>query len=124
MAKNYLEKNELYIEIILSKGQGKLTRKAEKLIELIAKNMIKKELYLRLSEDDRADLYQEGLYDMLLKWHGFNEDKYDNALAYLSEIFKRAATRMFNDFYKKKGDSSIRLISIQSSNDGNGLHSI
>ena len=38
----YLNNKELYIEIIVSKAQGRLTRNAEKMLELLAKKTIKK----------------------------------------------------------------------------------
>ena len=38
----YLNNKDLYVEIIVSKAQGKLTRNAEKMLELLAKKTIKK----------------------------------------------------------------------------------
>jgi hypothetical protein len=38
----YLNNRELYVEILVSKSQGKLTRKAEKMLELLGKETIKK----------------------------------------------------------------------------------
>ena len=120
----YLNNKELYIEIIVSKAQGRLTRNAEKMLELLAKKTIRKMRYW--SNDDKLDCYQSGLLDMFQNWFNFNEDKSINAFAYFTEIFKRGLAKGWNDLYKKKGDSEhlIRLISINSANDGNGLHSI
>jgi hypothetical protein len=113
MEKQYLSNKELYIEVIVSKAQGKLTRNAEKMLELLAKKTIKKMRYW--SNDD-----------MFQNWYNFNEDKSINAFAYFTEIFKRGLAKGWNDLYKKKGDNEhqIKLISINSANDGNGLHSI
>jgi hypothetical protein len=49
-----------------------------------------------------------------------------NPFAYFTEIFKRGIAKSFNEIYKKKGDpdSSIRLVSLEGSNDGMGLHSL
>ena len=41
----YLNNKDLYIEIIVSKAQGRLTRNAEKMLELLAKKTIKKMRY-------------------------------------------------------------------------------
>ncbi len=122
--RQYLNNKELYIEIIISKARGKLTRNAERMLELLAKKTIKKMRYW--SNDDRLDCYQSGLLDMFQNWYNFNEDKSINAFAYFTEIFKRGLAKGWNDLYKKKGDNEhhIKLISIESSNDGNGLHSI
>jgi hypothetical protein len=75
----------------VSKAQGKLTRNAEKMLELLAKKTIKKMRYW--SNDDRMDCYQSGLLDMFDNWYNFNEEKSDgNAFAYFTEIFKRASS--------------------------------
>jgi DNA-directed RNA polymerase specialized sigma subunit len=124
-AKNmYLHNRDLYIEIIISKAQGKLTRESKQMLELLAKRTIKKMRYR--SNDDRNDCFQSGLLDMFSNWYNFNENKSDNAFAYFTEIFKRGMTKGFNDLHKKKGDSEnlIKLVSIDGSNDGQGLHSI
>lgn len=122
--RQYLSNKELYIEIIISKAQGRLTRSAEKMLELLATKTIKKMRYW--SNDDKLDCYQSGLLDMFQNWYNFNEDKSINAFAYFTEIFKRGLAKGWNDLYKKKGDNEhqIKLISINGANDGNGLHSI
>lgn len=120
----YLHNKDLYIEIIVSKAQGKLTNKAKIMLELLAKKTIKKMRYY--NNDDRMDCYQSGILDMFSNWYNFNEEKSDNAFAYFTEIFKRGIAKGYNEIYKKKGDSEhlIRLVSIESSNEGQGLHSI
>jgi len=120
----YLNNKELYCEIIISKAQGKLTRKSEVMLELLAKKTIKKMRYW--NNDDRLDCYQSGLFDMFNSWYNFNEEKSTNAFAYFTEIFKRGLARGFNELYKKKGDAdnSIRMISIEGSNEGMGMHNI
>jgi hypothetical protein len=58
MEKQYLSNKELYIEVI-KEAQGKPTRNAEKMLELLAKKTIKKNEVL--SNDDKLDCYQSGL---------------------------------------------------------------
>jgi hypothetical protein len=120
----YLNNRELYVEIIVSKAQGKLTKNAERMLELLGKKTIKKMKYW--SNEDRLDCYQSGLLDMYQNWYNFNEDKSVNAFAYFTEIFKRGLAKGFNQLYLKKGDmeNHIRLISIEGSNEGSGIHSI
>ena len=120
----YLSNKELYVEIIISKAQGKLTRKAEKMFELLGNKTIQKMSYR--SNDDKMDCYQSGLLDMYQNWYNFNENKSVNAFAYFTEIFKRGLAKGFNELYKKKGDNDnlIKLVSIEGSNDGQGLHSL
>lgn len=120
----YLNNKDLYVEIIISKAQGKLTKNAERMLELLAKKTIKKMKYW--SNDDKLDCYQSGILDMFQNWYNFNEEKSVNAFAYFTEIFKRGLAKGFNEIYKKKGDSynQIKILSIESSNDGQGLHSL
>ena len=121
---NYLHNKDLYIEVVVSKAQGKLTRNAKVMLEILAKRTIKKMRYW--SNDDRMDCYQSGLLDMFSNWYNFNEEKSVNAFAYFTEVFKRGIAKGYNELYKKKGDNDhqIKLISIEGSNDGMGLHSI
>jgi hypothetical protein len=120
----YLDSKKLYIEIVVSKAQGKLSPSAALMFELLAKNTIRKKRYR--SNDDKMDCYQSGLLHMYQNWYNFNEEKSTNAFAYFTEIFKRGLASGFNEIYKKRGDNdnAVRLISIEGSNDGNGLHSL
>jgi len=121
----YLSNKELYYEVIVSKAQGRLTRKSEKMLELLAKRTIKKMRYWNV--DDRFDCYQSGLLDMFDNWYNFNEEKSKNAFAYFTEIFKRGMAKGFNELYKKKGsneDFTPQVFSLSSINDGQGMHNI
>ncbi len=120
----YLNNKDLFVEIVVSKAQGKLTNNAKIMLELLAKKTIKKMRYW--NNDDRMDCYQSGLLDMFSNWHNFNEEKSTNAFAYYTEIFKRGLAKGYNELYKKKGDADhqIKLVSLDSSNDGQGLHSV
>ena len=64
----------------MSKAQGKLTRNAERMLELLAKKTIKKMRYW--SNDDKLDCYQSGLLDMFQNWFNFIE------VSFLSEELK------------------------------------
>ena len=101
---------------------GKLTRDAQIMLELLGKETIKKMKYT--NPDDKMDCLQSGLLDMYSNWHNFNEEKGDNAFAYFTEIFKRGMSKGMNQLRKKKGekDEKIIVISIESSNDSQGLH--
>lgn len=120
----YLQNKDLYIEIVVSKHQGKLTPESKKMLELLADRTIKKMRYP--NQDDRNDCYQTGILDMLSNWYNFDNEKSSNTFAYFTEVFKRGMAKGYNQLYKKKGDANhdIKLISIESSNDGMGLHSI
>lgn len=124
MAK-YLEDHELYYEIVLSKGKGKLTRKAERMLILIGNEVItKKDRYYK-SDDDKKDCLQHGLYMMFQNWYKFDENRFKSALPYFTEIFKRAMAQGLKDIYNIKNyKDKVTMISLDSSNDGKGLHNI
>jgi hypothetical protein len=120
----YLSPKKLYCEVIVSKAQGRLTRRAQSMLILLADRTIKKLTYY--NPDDRFDCYQQGLYDLFKNWHNFNEEKSENSFAYLTEIFKRGATQGLNKIHKRKGSDgqSIKVYSIDNINDGQGMHNI
>lgn len=125
MAK-YLEDRDLYYQLVLSKGRGKLTRQAQDMLILIANNTIRKKERNYNNIDDRNDCIQQGLLHMFQNWKNFNPKKYDTAFPYFTEIFKRGLADGINIINNKKNynDDKIVMISIDRSNDGNGLHNI
>lgn len=104
---HYLSNKELFCEIIVSKAQGKLTRKAEKMFLLIIKNVGKKFYYNTL--DDRHDCQQEASLQVFKNWMSFNEENTDNAFSYITEISKRGYAKAFNDLYKINGSYQKHL---------------
>jgi len=122
----YLNDRELYYEIVVSKGKGKLTKKAEVMFILIANNTIRKKQSKYKNSDDMDDCLQQGILRLFENWKGFNERKYTSALPYFTEIFKRGIADGYNVLYNKKSytDDNIRFISLDSSNDGKGLTNI
>jgi hypothetical protein len=108
--KNYLSNKDLYCELIVSKAQGRLTRSAEKMLILLAKNVIKKMYYS--DPDDRLDCLQTAYLDVFANWYSFDELKGDNAFAYFTEIIKRGLAKGWNSRYKLKGDENAVVISL------------
>lgn len=124
---NYLEDSDLYYEIVLSKGKGYLTRKAEHYFELIAKNTIRRKINEYRDEEEMMDCMQHGILIMFENWNNFNEHKYKFALPYLTEVFKRGIAAGFNEIRGRKPhqqNNNIKFISLNSSNDGKGIHTI
>jgi len=123
MAK-YLEDRELYYEMIISKGKGKLTKRAEHLLILIAKNTVRRKERNYNTTDDKNDCVQQGILHMFQNWKNFNHLKYDAAFPYFTEIYKRGLADGLNLINNKKSynDDFIRMISIDRANEGKGLH--
>lgn len=124
MSKIYLKNKDLLQEIVESKKNNKLTPKAQEMFVLLANKTIQKMRYY--NPEDKKDCMQTGLMDMFANWHNFDVNKSTNAFAYFTEIFKRGLAREYNTLYKRKGDPEglSKHISIESSNDGEGLYSI
>ena len=123
---NYLEDSDLYYEIILSKGLGKLTRKAEYYFELIATNTIRRLLY-KYKYGEMDDCLQHGMLKLFSNWFSFNEKRFKYALPYFTEMFKRGTTEGYNEFHNRKPhqkDKYIKYVSIDSINDGSSMQNI
>jgi hypothetical protein len=113
-SKKYLNNKHLYVELVISKAQGKLTRRASEMLYLLGKNIMRKFSYK--NNDDKKDTFQEGMLQVYKNWYLFDEDITDNAFAYITEVFKRGVAQGFNKVYQKKGDEylSKRNVSMSS----------
>jgi len=89
----YINETDFFYEIKISKGKGKLTKKAEDMMILIANEMIKKFQYVDYR--NRYDCKQHGLLCMFLQWQKFDENRYDKAFPYFSELCKRGIAKCF-----------------------------
>ncbi|MET4072953.1 hypothetical protein [Hymenobacter sp. UYCo722] len=120
-----VDAKQLYIEIVISKGQGRLTSKAQELLVTLAKNAIRRKQYY--SEEDRDDCHQTALMSMFANWQSFNPVKYANAFAYFTEVFKRGLAEGFNQLHNKRGlerGERVRSVSINSGNKGEQMFNI
>jgi hypothetical protein len=124
MAQIYLKNKDFYNEILKSKEKNELTPQAQQMMILLANKTIKKMRYY--NPIDKEDCLQTGLMIMFSNWRNFDETKSVNAFAYFTEIFKRGIAKGFNELYKLKGDpdKKIKTISIQSSNEGEGIYNL
>jgi hypothetical protein len=123
--KKPIDDKELYIEIVVSKGLGRLTPRAKELLIKLASNAIRKKQYY--AEEDRDDCRQTGLLVMFMNWHNFNPEKFSNAFAYFTEIFKRGIAQGLKECHGKRGedkDYKVRTVSINSANQGQGMFNL
>jgi DNA-directed RNA polymerase specialized sigma24 family protein len=107
--KKYLSNKDLYIEIIVSKAQGRLTNRAGQMLVLLGKKLQNK-MYYR-DPDDKKDCLQEAMLSVFRLWYNFDEMKGENAFAYYSEIIKRGLAAGWNKMYKTKGEQ-VEFISL------------
>jgi len=122
-----INKEDLYKEIVIAKYYGRLTRKGEKMLVELAERAIRKKIRSYKNTDDMHDCLYTGIKTILSNWFQFDEEKYDNAFAYFTEVFKRGIAEGMNELYRRKGQKKgekITVISMNSSNDGEGLISL
>ena len=96
----------------------KLTRDAEKMLQLLAEKAINRLQYV--NEDDRKDCLQFALLDLLKYWRNFNP-KFTNAFAYFTEIAKRGYAKGWNKLHPNKTKGTIS-ISADCSTIGHMIH--
>jgi DNA-directed RNA polymerase specialized sigma subunit len=120
----YLNDRDLYYEIVISKGKGNLTPKAEKLLILIANRVITKFESQYKTIDDRNDCLQNGILGLLDNWKTFNELEYSQALPYFTEVVKRAMAAGYNIINNRKSytDDNIQFVSLDNTLDGKGFY--
>lgn len=106
--KNYLSAKDLDYQLIVSKAQGKLTSEAQKMIILLAKNVIKKFYYV--NPDDRLDCLQTAYLDIFQNWYSFEETK-GSSFSWVTEVVKRGMAKGWNRIHKTKG-ADVEIISL------------
>lgn len=128
MAKKKIDKKTLLYEVLLSKGTGKLTRNAEKLLQLLSEKAMPR-TSSKEYDIDYFDYLQTAHLIIFTNWWKFNLNVTDNAFAYYTELHKRAVAEAKNEIYSLKGltkdeQKGTRNISLNSSNDGQGLYNV
>lgn len=127
--KNPVNNRDFTYEILLSKGLGKITRKAEKMLILLADNAIHQVRRKITDPDDLHDCLQTAKLNLFKNWYMFNPDVTYNAFAYYTEMHKRSIPEFMDKKNKKKGltkeqQNNVQFISLNNTNDGQGLYNI
>lgn len=113
--KKYITAKDLDYHMIVSIAQGKLTTEAERMIILLAKNVIKKFYYA--SNDDRLDCLQGAYLDIFKNWHSYDPNK-GMAFSWVTEVVKRGLAKSWNSIHRTKG-ADVQIISLTAyDNDG------
>lgn len=109
--KKYITAKDLDYHMIISKAQGRLTRDAERMIILLAKNVVKKFYYA--NPDDKLDCLQSAYVDIFANWHSYDENK-GQAFSWITEVVKRGLAKGWNRQHRLKGDKNneVRVISL------------
>lgn len=97
--KIYLTNSDLVKELIISKALGRRTPQLDKMFLLLATKTINKMTYNNI--EDKKDCLMSGLLRMMTYWRSFDEEKYDNAFAFFTQIFKHEIASEFNRLHNK-----------------------
>jgi len=108
---NYINKNYLTYETILSQGKGKVTKNLEIYFTLLVDNIIK--LNNIYDYEQRNDMMQTAYLNLYKNYQNFNSKKYDSPFNYFTEIIKRAFAESFNLTNKIKYNNRLVTINIE-----------
>ena len=92
---HYINNNKLTYEIILSIGLGKPTEKLKIMLYNICFGLHQK-LQKDYPMEYRFDILTDSYIYVLKKYNKYDYKKYDNAIAYFTEVSKRALAHSFN----------------------------
>ena len=114
--KKYITAKDLDYQMIVSKAQGRLTKEAERMLILLAKNVIKKFYYA--NSDDKLDCLQTAYLDIFSNWYSFDENK-GQAFSWVTEVVKRGLAKGWNQQHKLRGDDtgSVKVLSLDGYNE-------
>jgi hypothetical protein len=112
--RNYVNKEELYQEIIKSKERGELTPFALKMLMQMVAECSKKFRYKYAHDKD--DCMSTAYLDILLYWKSFDPEKSNQAFSYFTSMIFRGFCKGFNKQHPLKEN---QLLSI---NEQDGIH--
>lgn len=112
----YFDNKMAFYQMVVSKAQGKLTPKLLQMCMKIVKGVSRKFRYK--NEDDRWDCESYAIEMIVKNWYLFDTDKYDNIMAWVTEVVKRGFALQFKRLQKTR----LNTISYDSTNDdGKGI---
>lgn len=103
----YLKNKDLYEQLCISKEQDKLTPECEKMLMLLAENLIRKFHYKNY--EDRQDCLQNAYFVLFLRWRSFNPE-FKNAFAFCTQIAKTAIANQYNKINQRDSKTGEKPI--------------
>jgi hypothetical protein len=104
--KHYINKQELYQEVVLCKQTNQLSTKLANYFILISHGVAKKRFYK--DEQIKQDAISNSIFRLCKHWRSFDQTKYTDAFPYYTEISKRALAETWN-FYNPTEIEFIRF---------------
>lgn len=106
----YINNVVLTKALIISRGKGKLSDDASKMLFLIAKNAGIKKIHSYTDQDNYYDCLMGAYLRMLEVWKSYDHKKFDNPFAYFTEIFKRGFSAEYHKVVLKKKNNKDEAV--------------
>lgn len=119
---NYINNSELHDEIMKSKAQDKLTRRAVEMLQLIAENSIKRITYE--NPMDRDDCIAHAMFDVARYWRGYNPEKSNNVFAFYTTMVTRGYIKGWKSIHQPRYAGTISLDNVHNPDNDDGIFSI
>ena len=107
---NFIEKKELYSEILLSQKNGSLTPRAFEMLQRIVIECTRKFKYKY--PEDKEDCISFAIQDMLLYWHKYNPEISNEVFAYYTQMAKYGLAKGWNKLHPIKSSKFVPLSDI------------
>lgn len=95
-----IDSDYLTYHILIAKGKDKVTKELADIFIIMVNKMLKKFTYI--TEELKQDVAQHALLTCCRTYKNFNEERYDNAFPYISEIIKRGLAQGYNLYNSSK----------------------
>jgi DNA-directed RNA polymerase specialized sigma subunit len=103
----FIDPQELKEEIIKSKEQNELTKRAVEMLTLMATEASKKLKYR--DEEDRKDCIAFALMDVVRYWRSFNPEKSNNPFAYFTQMIKNGFAKGWRKLHPIASGNKVSL---------------
>lgn len=113
-----INKKELYIAIMKSQAEDRLTPEALCLITQLCDNYISQFYYK--DPMDRDDCYQTAIVDCIKAWKKFDSTKSNNAFSFFTQTIKIGIIKGWRELYPGK----LSTISLSGAQNNDGIYSI
>lgn len=111
MAKNYVDKELLRLELIISNVKGELTPKALEMLLLMVTKIQSSFKYV--DDQDREDCASNAIEVVLKNWSKYDPERF-NAFAYFTRMIYNGLFAGWNELTKHRAEHSISTIFTES----------
>jgi len=101
----YVDNDELLRELIISKENNELTKRAIEIFLLMVDRISRTQSYKY--EEDREDCMAFAIENICMQWKMFDSNKSDEVFAYFTSLIMNGLKQGWNKLYKEKYNVTI-----------------